>query len=676
MYKALENVYESVLINEMTDKVVDYITDHKEILPFDNIFGNANRIVIPLIHDEYASELLHALKSIKHFSSIDFDSKEVIKEIPLDPKYGQGKKQQRIKFGKAIQTLNIPDDKKQKYLDWLARYSTTLKDLVYGHNYSIVLSRAPIDVVRMSDHRNIQSCHRQGGAYFECAVQEAISGGAIAYLIHNDSLDGLSEEEFQADDLFKDSDRDIRGVEPPLARIRIRRIENNDRELAMPETRVYGENQSGFYNSVRDYIQSKQDLSLDDARKIFKDRNNPFVLRGGTYEDNYITDLLNSYFGIVPYGPDAIVGLTVRHHSDDKRAEEQIKSDLDDLEDQLAIIMNDTNTQLEPIGHVSYDMNYDDGAYAYISGVLVYDLSPDDFLISDDFYFELSSEDIERFSYNRGFPTEKDFYEYMNQLFILNIIGIDASKDRLTITFGQSEAISDSDEFRNFCEYMLREVRSHESNLDSIYDAIKECGYEEFDMTEFKRLAQFKEVEESEKTNIWSNVYIEGEKYKDYTLDNKHREILLEVNDAFAKDLGDVSRYLYMNKYDILKDVRLMLYSMYYDVNPKQSQYSYQNELPLVSESITYDVINFKIETLSFDVNYDNTIMLHDLSLKFDNLGDETFQFIDFVDEFWEHILNAIRLILIDNWFGETRQQAYKPKNYPQIKALYGKYIK
>jgi|7_EtaG_2_1085326.scaffolds.fasta_scaffold01568_2 hypothetical protein len=58
-------------------------------------------------------------------------------------------------------------------------------------NMAVVISRHPLDVLRMSDHRNIQSCHSEGSSYFYCAQHEARGHGPIAYLVDSTELSGL-----------------------------------------------------------------------------------------------------------------------------------------------------------------------------------------------------------------------------------------------------------------------------------------------------------------------------------------------------------------------------------------------------------------------------------------------------------------------------------------------------
>ena len=108
-------LYESVLINEMTDDVVDYLNTHKEDLPFSKMFGDKVRLVVPIGGDITAREILEDLKSIKDYSGIDIGAGEVIRKIKLDPKYGQGsEKEQKMGIGKAVNSLKIDPEKKEE----------------------------------------------------------------------------------------------------------------------------------------------------------------------------------------------------------------------------------------------------------------------------------------------------------------------------------------------------------------------------------------------------------------------------------------------------------------------------------------------------------------------------------------------------------------------------------
>lgn len=110
----------------------------------------------------------------------------------------------------------------------------------YGkeNKYSIILSRHPIDVLRMSDFEAINSCHTEPGKfgregeYFKCAVAESQGHGLVAYIVENDQLSRFLEEregewddlrsDFQLGEIFTDRDRGVNGI-TPLSRLRVRK---------------------------------------------------------------------------------------------------------------------------------------------------------------------------------------------------------------------------------------------------------------------------------------------------------------------------------------------------------------------------------------------------------------------------------------------------------------------
>ena len=107
------------------------------------------------------------------------------------------------RYGKPVRTrkpIVVPDT---KFIDmgtyWLNNSKTIREDVpgLENDTYSIILTRHPVDVMRMSDFEKITSCHtppsRDGSRqeYYKCAVAEAQGHGAIAYVVKTEDL--LSE---------------------------------------------------------------------------------------------------------------------------------------------------------------------------------------------------------------------------------------------------------------------------------------------------------------------------------------------------------------------------------------------------------------------------------------------------------------------------------------------------
>ena len=176
--------------------------------------------------------------------------------------------------------------------------------------FSIIITRHPIDVLRMSDFDEITSCHtppsRQGAyqSYYKCAVAEAQGHGAVAYVVETEELLSATntsnidsaEQEIQEGEVFSDDKRPFSGDIEPVSRIRVRHIRYYDtdepkryddgQDVGMPEKRVYGADIPGLANQVTDWARSNQEeviqnMSKEDG-KINLDR---FMIFGGSYED-------------------------------------------------------------------------------------------------------------------------------------------------------------------------------------------------------------------------------------------------------------------------------------------------------------------------------------------------------------------------------------------------------
>jgi len=182
--------------------------------------------------------------------------------------------------------------------------------------YSIIITRHPIDVMRMSDFESITSCHsppsRSGGTneYYKCAVAEAMGHGALAYvvetedLLHETNTSNIdsAEQEIQEGEVFYDDERpeSTSGVSlEPVSRVRLRQMRYYDTdtpkrwdggtELAVPEEHIYGVGIPGLAERVRDWARENQEEALkkmpstgDDGEDVNLDR---FYIFGGSYED-------------------------------------------------------------------------------------------------------------------------------------------------------------------------------------------------------------------------------------------------------------------------------------------------------------------------------------------------------------------------------------------------------
>jgi len=168
-----------------------------------------------------------------------------------------------------------------------------------AENYSMIISRHPIDVYRMSDHAGITSCHSLDSSHSQCATQEAEDFGMIAYVVETKDLPRIDLDD---DEVFYDADRHGPGSNliEPLARRRLRRYFNkkDNYDLAIPDTKEYGyADIPGFLNVLVDWSRGIQkELVYGKDGKLNKPEISDFIRMGGSYPDAPDMELFNRMF--------------------------------------------------------------------------------------------------------------------------------------------------------------------------------------------------------------------------------------------------------------------------------------------------------------------------------------------------------------------------------------------
>jgi len=184
----------------------------------------------------------------------------------------------------------------KQFIDTWQKEAPKIKSkLQKGSAYSVVFSRNPIDVLRMSDYYNISSCHsppsseKGGGSYYKCAIAEAIDGGAIALLVKTEDLEGVDIDQLE---IFADLKRGVEGIDP-LSRIRLRYIKDDETgaQLAIPESRVYGSEVKGFKETINTWASTAQAGEINKILSSLDDNVldlERFTRYGGSYQDTDI----------------------------------------------------------------------------------------------------------------------------------------------------------------------------------------------------------------------------------------------------------------------------------------------------------------------------------------------------------------------------------------------------
>jgi len=227
-------------------------------------------------------------------------------------RYQQLADQLEMYLGDGITKLDSSADakKNQEYWQQNADYIKKNINNLSENKYSIIVTRDPIDILRMSDFDRITSCHtppsRGGGdSYYKCAVAEAHGHGAIAYVVETEELlhatntsniESAEQEINNDDEIFAD---DMRGSHVglstellPVSRLRLRQVRADEVEVAVPESRVYGIRVPGFRDRVFEWAKSAQAVTIE---SIPEDAS--WIKYGGSYEDNNIKGLLHDLTG-------------------------------------------------------------------------------------------------------------------------------------------------------------------------------------------------------------------------------------------------------------------------------------------------------------------------------------------------------------------------------------------
>ena len=202
--------------------------------------------------------------------------------------------------------------------------------------FSIIISRYPKDVLRMSDFENITSCHTLhsrseeagdgGGAFVKCAYAEAIDGGAIAFVVPTQEVNDFIEEHGiekllmpdygdSEDEIFLDDKRNVGSMEPvSRMRIRVGRFDDDDYRyyIGVPDARIYGANTSNFYETLKAWLVDNQEGTIQHLPKVEDNQvgkrdhrltqytvndigkidAGKITLIGGTYQDNPLEQIL------------------------------------------------------------------------------------------------------------------------------------------------------------------------------------------------------------------------------------------------------------------------------------------------------------------------------------------------------------------------------------------------
>ena len=361
----------------------------------------------------------------------------------------------------------------------------------------IIISRDPIDIVRMSDFPDLHSCHAEDGEYFQCAVREADNAGLVAFLVEPGDLDEflfryaddpdksfeertLSEVEealgeWDQQEIFEDDNRGETGM-TPIARTRLRRFINreNNYELAVPEVRIYGDRYPGFISAITTWAKGAQEEEYEDSLpnpevatyEEAKEWMGQFRMTGGSYTDTVASDLFHNMFNIK-----SLKGVAIRApHDSEGRYEDSPEyqgenNEFEQMEEAASEVYNLYHGRYDH-ADTGYEVDGDEHPYVSFWGS-----------ISFSFDKEEQTEKI----VPEEFPQDPDYDALTNALELIyeenNYYGIDTYNDGFDINYAGAEALyinlrfntddygPDSDGYDSFCT----NLEEWDDNYDKIY---------------------------------------------------------------------------------------------------------------------------------------------------------------------------------------------------------------
>jgi len=249
--------------------------------------------------------------------------------------------------------------------------------------YSLVITRAPIDVLRMSDFDDITSCHSppnrgspNGGGYYACAIAEANGHGPIVYVVEN--VDIPEDFDWEEDEVFTDDHRGVNGVEP-ISRLRVRKFVDPDKEIsfAIPELRTYGRKFPNLGNAVNNFFRKSQPeiMANPPSDKLYK-----LERYGGSYSDNTDDNLFRRFFD------NSIAYTGSANHLNDDEEEEYDDEEEADLEAEYEAECEGIDAQYNnhhtlEHAYASYEIeDYGDGVAVFMNGGMSIEIDEDEMI--------------------------------------------------------------------------------------------------------------------------------------------------------------------------------------------------------------------------------------------------------------------------------------------------------
>lgn len=681
-------------IFEISQKELDKVDPDRPIsvLPFDEIFEGKRRILVNYVESQLYAELREDLKTLRNF--YDVRGTNVIKEIQIPEDKGGGEKHTKISIGKAINYLNVSEEKKKKYREFFALHSKDFENLQkgydeFGSNDKIfLLTRDPIDLAKMSDHETWSSCHSPGGGEFCSALMEAKDGGAMAYIIRKRDYEKNimnSEEGLEKKEIFKDKDRGVEGISP-ISRMRVWKFVDvrSGKNYAIPDSKIYGSRIPNFYETIRSFLYEKQNIDKDEMVDLYNSGN--LERRGGEYNDD--TDDKTKFVRFLQLeNPEVLKKYTLDYSGEEIEDESR-----NELEAELERIKNQSGIEEDDID-VHYDVQDDDDVYYTCWASFKVEIP--EIIKNEDF-----NEDFEKLKgvhkeymiqfakgRTRGFHVDKQTPEFAEKIFHFfsllddkikkRFVGIDfAEEDGFLIVSLEPEEVAqydDGDNFETFCSELL--ALQQYNYKKQIIRALMMAGF--INSAQIRRTVELLQMEEEDDENI----QIEEKPFKNMKFD-RNEYVLSKRTEVPYLDPYDYITVSRLQSLAVKEKVINTLDIFYFKEIEKYARKYIMDNLDREDEREGY--VNFKeffgnvnkkikyIKNLDFDIKFDiDNFSGINMRLKVEtrHLTDNELVLFHFFDDYWEHISRLITLVLLDS--GKVKNPGIE-----RYKRFYGKYLR
>lgn len=369
------------------------------------------------------------------------------------------------------------------------------------NKYSIIYSRVPVDILRMSDFEDegLESCHSEGNDYFTCALAEAQNEGAIAYAIKTEDLENIDLDDRE---IFYDRRRRIEGI-APVARVRLRNITDvgTGIAIAVPSSRIYGERLDNFLNTVKKFALDKQADELittdEEGNRVLNisTKTSEFAHRGGSYEDSpgigtgFITFIeeLTKQEKVEPSPEQQELLKNIRYSirnitrereftdwstSDDDDEDEMAREEAENLFDRGLRRVRD-NTTLSVDG-CDFEWEYGDGPSILALFELEYNINMSEF--TPEYGADVDDSDVESDILDRLRNKSDDIFTYPD-VSLARVRSFVRNNTR-TIVVVYEDTYYSADEFFGVCNDLVRWIeRNNEEQLEKTFmEVLKENG--------------------------------------------------------------------------------------------------------------------------------------------------------------------------------------------------------